>query len=142
MLDKLRLYAFNLLLLLFLIIFCSCEKTSPDLVEFEIDYSWGTEPGENRKNPEVKISGVPDHAKYLEIQLIDLDMSIADHGEAEKIVYNESGLISYGSLKNYIGPSPPPKGHRYEFTIKALGENNVVIGIGKKTKICCPKAEE
>lgn len=129
-------------LLLFLIIFCACEKTSPDLVEFEIDYSWGTGPGENRKNPEIKLSGVPEHTKYLEIQLADLDMSIADHGEVEKILYKESGLIPYGSLKNYIGPSPPPQGHQYEFTIKALDENNAVIGFGKKTEKCCPKSEE
>jgi len=131
-----------LLFLLFLVIFCSCEKVSIDLVEFEIDYSWGIGLGENRKNPEIKISGVPEHTQYLEIQLVDLDMSIADHGEVEKILYEENGIIPSGSLKNYIGPSPPPEGHRYEFTIKALDENNVVIGIGKKVKKCCKKIDE
>ena len=131
----------SFLLMLFLAILCSCERTSPDLLEFAIDYSWGTGPGENRKNPEIKITGIPAQTRYLKIQLVDLDMSIANHGEVEKIEYNESGLIPYGTLKNYIGPSPPPEGHRYEFTIKALDEDGVVIGIGKKSKMCCPKDE-
>jgi hypothetical protein len=35
-----------------------------------------------------------------------------------------------------------PEGHRYEFTIKVLDEISVVIGIGKKTKMCRLANEE
>jgi hypothetical protein len=129
-------------LLLCLIIFCSCEKVSPDAVELELDYSWGTGLGENQKNPEIRLTGIPSTTKFLEVQLVDLDLSFANHGEVEKITYVEDGLIPYGTLKNYIGPSPPPQGHLYEYTIKALDENGVVVGIGKKAKKCCKMIDE
>ena len=118
----------------FVLLIFSCEKISPDVVDIELDYLWGTQPVENLKNPEIRLTGVPENTKNLEVDLIDLDLPPANHGEEEKIAYNGSGLIPYGSLKNYIGPSPPPRGHLYEFTIKALDENGVVIGIGKKAE--------
>lgn len=128
-------------LLLCLIVLFSCKKISPDAVEFELDYSWGTGLGENQKKPEIRLTGIPSTTKFLEVQLVDLDLSYYNHGEVEKITYVENGVIPYGSLKNYIGPSPPPppQGHLYEYTIKALDENGVVVGIGKKAKKCCKK---
>ncbi len=127
--------------LLFLSLFCSCEKVSPDAVEIGLEYSWKG-PGENLHNPEIKLTGAPGDTKLLEIQLVDLDLTFANHGEVERIPYDGSGVISFGSLKNYIGPAPPRlegyKGHLYEFTVKAMDENDVVIGIGKKAKLCCP----
>jgi hypothetical protein len=128
-------------LLLCLIIFCSCEKVSPDAVDFELDFTWGTGLGENQKNPEIRLTRVPPNTKFLKVQLIDLDQPYYNHGEVEKITYVKDGFIPYGSLKNYIGPSPPPQGHLYEYTIKALDENGVVVGIGKKAKKCCKKID-
>ena len=129
-------------LLLYFLFFCSCEKISIDSVELELEYSWGTEPGVNQKNPDIKLSGIPPNTIFLKVQLVDLDLPIANHGEVEKITYSANGVIPYGSLKNYIGPSPPPEGHRYEYTIKALDENGVVIGIGKKAQRCCPETQQ
>jgi phosphatidylethanolamine-binding protein (PEBP) family uncharacterized protein len=128
-------------LLLCFIVLYSCEKVSSDAVNFELDYSWGTELGVNRKSPEIRFTGIPANTKFLEVQLIDLDQKFADHGEVEKIAYVESNVIPYGSLKNYIGPSPPPQGHLYEYTIRAIDENGVIVGIGKKAKNCCSKKD-
>ena len=121
-----------------LLVFWGCEKVSPDIVNFELDFTWGTVPGENRKNPEIKLHGVPTGTTKLQVQLVDLDVSFADHGLEETINYTNDNVIPPGALSNYIGPSPPPGGHLYEFTVKALDKNGVVIGIGKKAKRCCP----
>jgi phosphatidylethanolamine-binding protein (PEBP) family uncharacterized protein len=110
-------------------------------VDFELDFTWGTGLGENQKNPEIRLTRVPPNTKFLKVQLIDLDQPYYNHGEVEKITYVKDGFIPYGSLKNYIGPSPPPQGHLYEYTIKALDENGVVVGIGKKAKKCCKKID-
>jgi phosphatidylethanolamine-binding protein (PEBP) family uncharacterized protein len=135
-------YILFISLLLSIIVFFSCEKVSHDVVDFELDFEWGTALGENQKNPEIRLTGVPHTTRSLEVQLVDLDLSFADHGEVEKILYSEDGVIPYGALKNYIGPSPPPRGHMYEFTIKALDEKGVPVGIGKKAKRCCKKVEK
>jgi len=134
-------YCFSLVLYLLLFI-CSCENISPDAVDITVDYSWGTRPGENRENPEIRLTGVPSKTRFLEVYLVDLDVSFADHGEIEKIPYTGKDFIPSGSLKKYIGPSPPRRngyaGNLYEFTIKALDENETIIGIGKTAKRCCP----
>lgn len=131
----------SLILIAFCLLFCflfSCEKVSPDVKKIDFDFEWGIEPGQNTKNPEIQLKNIPEDTKFLEVQLTDLDLSFADHGKAETVAYYGGGVIPNGSLSNYIGPSPPPgREHLYEFIIKALDKNRVVIGVGKKAKKCC-----
>jgi len=76
------------------------------------------------------------------VELVDLDVPSADHGLPEKIPYDGKGVILRGRLNNYIMPTPPRRegydGNRYQFTVKALDREGVVIGIGKAVRRCCP----
>lgn len=128
---------FRISLFGFLLLFYACDKISPDAVSISVDFTWGKR-GENIKNPEIKLMGVPPETKFLEVELIDRDIPPANHGGVERITYDGNGVIPSGALKNYLGPAPPPHGHLYEFTVKALDAEKVIIGIGKKAKKCCP----
>ena len=131
------------LLLVCLPLLFACENVGPDAVNLQLDFSWGRHPGENRQNPEIRVTGIPDGTRSLEVQLNDLDVPFPGHGDAEIVPYEGTGVVARGCLKQYLGPSPPRReghaGNRYEFTVRALDENGRVLGIGKRMKRCCPE---
>ena len=52
-----------------------------------------------------------------------------------RVVYEGSGDIKKGSYTEITGPCPPPKSAgRYKITVKALDENDVVVGVGTKER--------
>jgi len=56
-----------------------------------------------------------------------------DHG---KVIfpYTGNGIIDRGRFKEIQGPCHPGAPGRYEITIKAVDEKEVVIGIGSKER--------
>lgn len=121
--------------LLFLLAFgCSTESTGPDL---GIDFSWpnGMKSCFDTKSPEIRVNKVPENTRFLSVAVYDTEYGVT-HGGG-KVQYDGTGTIAEGALTEYKGPcsdlalSGPGK---YEFTIKALDENNNVLATGRKTR--------
>lgn len=56
-----------------------------------------------------------------------------DHGEAS-VAYDGSGHIGMGVLNTIKAPCPQEEPGKYEITVKALDQNGIVIGVGKKAR--------
>ena len=111
---------------------CESEKVSPDAVKLSVDFSWEGMERCGWGNPEIRFSGVPEQTKFIKIQMYDHVYS-HDHGKVI-VPYTKNGIIGRGRLKEIQEPCPPGGPGRYEITIKALDENEVVIGIGSKER--------
>jgi len=114
---------------------CSSEKISPNAVALGIDYEWTELDRAKSKNPEIKVSGIPEGTIRFHVGLSDLDLKSFDHGGGY-VDHDGSGIIRRGAIVgHYYGPDPPPTiTHSYEITVKAIDESDVIIGIGKKTR--------
>jgi phosphatidylethanolamine-binding protein (PEBP) family uncharacterized protein len=113
---------------------CAAAQVAPDAVEFGVNFSWKGIKRCSRYSPEMKVSGIPTGTKYFTVELKDLDAPSWDHGGG-KVVYKGSSIIPAGSLKSgYHGPCPLSGSHRYQFTVHAVNEKGVIIGVGKATK--------
>lgn len=113
---------------------CATAKIAPDAVKLRVAFSWKGTKRCSSYSPKIKVSGIPRGTKYLKVKLKDLDVPSWNHGGG-KVAYKGSSIIPAGSLKNgYNGPCPPSGSHQYQFTVYAINERNVVIGIGKATK--------
>ena len=77
------------------------------------------------------MSNVPKGTKFLLVKLKDYDAPNWNHGGG-KVPYTGAKVIKAGAPKNgYNGPCPPSGRHRYEFSVKAIDKDGVIIGMGK-----------
>ena len=128
---KIKLFAIFLLLL---VLGCATAQAAPDAAELSVDFSWKGVKNCSKYSPEIRIKDIPTGTKYFEVKLKDLDAPRWKHGGG-KIENNDSGIIQAGALKDgYNGPCPPSGSHRYEFTVKALNAEGIIIGIGKAVR--------
>ena len=112
-------------------IFLNCSNVSPDAVELTVDFNWdGFVPCAPAGIPELRISGIPDHTKFLEVSLTDYGLS---HGR-QKIAYDGSGIIKMGVLVDIESPCPMGEPGKYKFKVKAIDESGVIIGMGSRLR--------
>ena len=132
--DILMKFILNLLIVaLILSVFgCESEKVSQDAVELSVDFSWEGMERCGWGNPEISFSGVPAQTKFIKVHMYDHVYS-HDHGQVI-VPYTKNGIIDRGRFKEIQEPCPPGSPGRYEITIKAVDENEVVIGIGSKER--------
>lgn len=117
-----------------LIFGCVSAKVSPNAVELGVKFSWTKASKCSSTSPKIYVSNIPAGTKFFQVKLKDFDAPNWNHGGG-KVANNASGVIKAGALKNgYNGPCPPGGSHRYEFTVKAIDKEGVIIGIGKAMK--------
>lgn len=122
----------RIVIIILLIVVTGCEKVSPDAVALTVDFSWeGMKPC-GWGNPEIQVRGVPANTKFLILHMFDHAYS-HDHGKVT-LPYSGSGVIAKDRFKEIQGPCPVYTPGRYEITIKAVDENQVVIGLGSKER--------
>ncbi len=122
----------NLLIVALIFSFYSCEKVSPNAVELSVDFSWvGMKPC-GWGNPEIRFSGVPEKTKFIQIHMYD-NVYRHDHGKVT-VPFTGNGIIKRDRFIEIQGPCPGDSPGRYEITIKAIDENEVVIGMGSKER--------
>jgi len=111
----------------------SCEKVSEHAVELSVDFTWeGLTPCE-WGNPRIEISGVPKQTKFIKLHMYDNEYHW-DHGEVT-YSYVGSGVIEMGTFKEIQEPCPGSTPGSYEITIKALDENKVIVGTGRRERL-------
>lgn len=109
-----------------------CSNVSPDAVDLEVDFSWEGMVPCSWGIPEIGIKGVPENTKYLVVSMYD-HAYFYDHGEV-RVAYNGSNIIAEDSLKEIYCPCPPDAPGRYKITVKAIDDNEIVIGVGSKER--------
>jgi len=109
-----------------------CSDVRPDAVDLEVDFSWKGMVPCSWGIPKVGVNGVPENTKYLVVSMYD-HAYFYDHGEV-KITYNGSNIIARDSLKEIYCPCPPDAPGRYKITVKAINEDEIVIGVGSKER--------
>jgi phosphatidylethanolamine-binding protein (PEBP) family uncharacterized protein len=120
--------------LLLLILGCATAQIAPDAAELSVDFSWKGIERCSKYSPQIRIKDIPTGTKYFEVKLKDLDARGWNHGGG-KVENNDSGIIQAGALRSgYNGPCPPSGSHPYQFTVKAVNEEGIIIGIGKAVK--------
>lgn len=124
--------ALYLLIIGFICTFTGCEKVSQDAVELSVDFSWEGIKQCEWGNPEIRVGGVPERTKFLVINMFDHAYS-HDHGTAT-LAYTGDRIIARDRFKEIQGPCPAWTPGRYEITIKAVDNKNVVIGIGSRER--------
>jgi hypothetical protein len=124
----------TIFLVLFTFTFFShgCSDVSPDAVDLEVDFSWEGMVPCGWGIPEIDIKRVPENTKYFVVSMYD-HVYFYDHGEV-KVAYSGSNIISKDSLKEIYCPCPPDTPGRYKITVKAIDENEIVIGVGTKER--------
>lgn len=128
-------YISLVLLILFIVVVAACEKRSKDVAEMGVSFEWNPPETRRNQNPEIHLTGVPEATHRFSVELVDLDLKTFNHGGGN-YPYTGSSIIPAGELDGfYQGPSPPPGiFHQYQFTVKALNADGVVIGEGKHTR--------
>ena len=117
-----------------LILGFASTNVAPDATDLCVTFSWmGTKACTNR-SPKIKVINFPPNTKIFKVVLNDLDAPSWNHGGGS--VENDGmGIIHGGSLRSrYNGPCPPSGVHRYEFTVRALDADGVIIGVGKAVR--------
>ena len=109
-----------------------CSDVSPNAVDLEVDFSWEGMMPCTWGIPEIGIKGVPESTKYLEVSMYD-HAYLYDHGEV-RVAYNGSDIITRDSLKKIYCPCPAGVPGRYKITVKAIDDNEIVIGVGSKER--------
>ena len=126
------------IVLILLVFGCSNEKTSPDVVEMEVDFAWAT--GSNDIFPELTVSNVPAGTKQFDVVMKDLDNGddraeymLPNDDKHVKISDAEADavIIPAGAVKGFRGYGEGWGQIRHEVTVKALDANGVIVGIGK-----------
>jgi phosphatidylethanolamine-binding protein (PEBP) family uncharacterized protein len=104
-----------------------------------VDWEWKVAHRCNNTSPALTISGIPEGAKSLAIQMNDLDFQNKDHGGGS--VPHSGGAtaeIPEGALKsNYLGPCPnnfSSFGHSYQISVRALAVDGGELAKGVKAK--------
>lgn len=104
-----------------------------------VDWDWKTDHKCNTKSPEIRVSGIPEGVKKLDVTMVDQDMTSYDHGGGSvQVTGGATFTIPEGALKNYKGPCPPnfsSFGHDYAFNVRALGaDEKTELAKGNKVK--------
>ena len=121
-----------MVLVAFSFFFSGCSDVSPSAVDLEVEFSWkGMKPC-GMGIPDISIKRVPENTKYFIVRMYD-HAYFWDHGKI-KVDYNGSNIIAKDSLKEIQSPCPPDTPGRYKITVKAIDENEVVIGVGSKER--------
>jgi len=82
-----------------------------------VSFDWGpTKKCFDPKSPPMRLSGVPDGTRTLDIRMVDRN-AVFNHGGG-KVAYTGQKSLPYGAFR-YKGPCPPSP-HIYRFTVKAL----------------------
>jgi phosphatidylethanolamine-binding protein (PEBP) family uncharacterized protein len=124
----------SIFLILSFVMGCVSAKVSPNAVELGVKFSWSKASKCSRTSPNIYLSNVPAGTKLFQVRLKDFDAPGWNHGGG-KVANNGSGVIKAGALKSgYNGPCPPNGVHSYEFTVKAIDKDGVIIGIGKAVR--------
>ena len=123
----------HLLMIGLIISIIGCEKVSKDAVKMTVDYTWAGMKPCQWGNPEINVSGVPEKTKFLKISMYDHAYRY-NHGKV-LVPYTGNEKFEMNRFKELQGPCPPAGPGRYEITIKAIDENDVVIGIGSKERM-------
>jgi phosphatidylethanolamine-binding protein (PEBP) family uncharacterized protein len=115
----------------------ACTNDYENAAVIGVNFEWQQIDKGAQENPEIHLTGVPQGTKRFLVSLVDLNLKGFDHGSG--YAYNDgSGIIPRGAVNgSYNGPDPPFPSvkHSYEITVKALDENDAVIGVGKNAKI-------
>ena len=118
-------------LMIALLVLLGCSKVSSDAVELKVDFNWdGFVACGTGNHPEIRVSGIPAETKTLVVKLTDHGLS---HGK-QSLPYDGSGIIKKGALDKIESPCPMGDPGKYKYKIKALNENEVVIGIGSRVR--------
>jgi phosphatidylethanolamine-binding protein (PEBP) family uncharacterized protein len=119
------------LLTILLLMGCAGAEVAPDAAELGVAFSWAGVKKCSKISPELQVVGIPDGAVTLAVTLKDLDVPRWNHGGG-RVPHDGSGIVPAGALTNgYNGPCPPSGSHRYQFTVRALNREGVVVGMGK-----------
>ena len=114
-----------------------CTDDYKNAAVISVNFVWRQIDKGAQENPEIHLTGIPQGTKRFLVSLVDLNLNGFDHGSG--YADNDgSGIIARGAVKgSYNGPDPPFPSvkHRYEITVKALDEKDIVIGIGKNAKV-------
>ena len=123
---------FLMLLVAIGLINLGCLDFNRDAEELEVNFSWGDMEPCGMGIPEIAVTGVPENTKYFVVKMYDHEYYYS-HGKV-KVIYNGSNIITQTALKKIEKPCPPGVPGRYKITVKALDENQAVIGIGSKER--------
>jgi phosphatidylethanolamine-binding protein (PEBP) family uncharacterized protein len=118
----------------------ACSEKPADLPVIAVDFSWPEhQKCFDERSPEIRVDGVPESARRLQIQMRDLDNRY-DHGGGS-VPWEGAATIPEGTLDKYRGPCPSYGSPRYQITVKALDETGVAVALGRKTRRYPPEAE-
>ena len=109
-----------------------CSNVNPNAVELEVDFSWEGMKRCGMGIPQIRIKNVPKNTNHFVVRMYD-HAYFWDHGEV-KIAYDGSNIISKKHLEEIQSPCPPDSPGRYKVTVKALDENEDIIGVGSKER--------
>lgn len=110
-----------------------CGRDDPDAAAITVDFSWEGMAPCGWGNPAIRLGEMPGDTKYLVLSMFDHAYN-QDHGRV-RFAYAGEGRIAKGRFETIQGPCPSWTPGRYEITIEAVGANNAVIGIGRKTRV-------
>ncbi|WP_072396843.1 YbhB/YbcL family Raf kinase inhibitor-like protein [Hyphomicrobium sp. CS1GBMeth3] len=86
-------------------------------------------------SPPIRVQGVPPDTARIAVEVTDLNLAYSHGGGV--VVPPPGGVISEGSLSEYMGPCPGVEEHAYRFRLNALSATNKIIGIAEVVKECC-----
>lgn len=111
----------------------SCEKVDQNVADLSVEFSWEGIRQCGWGNPEIQVDGVPERTKFLIVNMFDHAYS-HDHGTVT-FPYAGDNTIAKDRFKEIQGPCPAWTPGRYEITIKAVDDKEVVLGIGSKERM-------
>lgn len=112
---------------------CKTIPVAENVTKLEVQVAWTAKSGCSRMSPPITIKGIPPNTKFIEVLMVDLDLTTFNHGGGE-VEYKGQSSIDEGALKYFNGPCPPTP-HRYQFTVKAINaDKSAVVGVGEVVK--------
>jgi hypothetical protein len=105
-----------------------------------VTFSWQGIQACTHASPRIRVSGIPDGTRTLEVKLTNINVPAWNQGGG-RVANDGSGIIPAGALNiGYNGPCPPPgERYKYEFSVMALDDHGVIIGFGKARQAFPPK---
>ncbi len=97
-----------------------------------VSFDWGpTKKCFDPKSPPMRLSGVPDGTRTLDIRMVDRN-AVFNHGGG-KVAYTGQKSLPYGAFR-YKGPCPPDGTHYYKIIVTALDASGRKLASGSDTK--------